>query len=216
MIQKIKLFRSLLQVVKLNNAQLNTQLIKHATLLKKKTKGTRVSNRGGFQSQSLSIENSPLLKKFINTIKTPLESYISSYQLADSYEATISAVWFNINSKHHYNTTHVHPGCQFTGSYYIQVAKNGGKLIVEHPLLSHQMEKFYKSKFTIYNQYTSNTYSHDSRTGDLVFFPAWLPHHVEANRSNKDRISISFNINVRTTQTFSSKISQPLGANYIK
>jgi len=216
MIQKITLFSSLLQVVKLNNTQLNTQLIKYGTLLKKKTKSERVSNRWGFQSPPLSIENSPLLKKFISTIKTPLEDYVSSYQLADSYEATISGVWFNINSKHHYNTTHVHPGCQFTGSYYIQAAKNCGTVVLEHPLWSKQMDVFYKSKFSIYNQYTSNIYTHECQVGDLLLFPAWLPHHVQTNKSDKDRISISFNINVRATESSSPQINRPLGANYIK
>jgi len=196
--QKITLFSSLLQTVSLSNRKLNTQLIKYAASLKKKTKGLSVSNRGGFQSQPLSIEDNPLLQKFIDTTKTALENYISSYQLVDSYEATISALWFNINSKQHYNVTHVHPGCQFTGSYYIQVAKNCGKLIIEHPLSSHLMDDFFGNKFTIHNQYTSNDYSHDPHAGDLIFFPAWIPHHVEANKSSKDRISMSFNINVRT------------------
>jgi uncharacterized protein (TIGR02466 family) len=198
MIQKITLFSSLLQIVRLANRQLNTQLIKYAASLEKKTKGLSISNRGGFQSQPLSIKDSPLLKKFISTAATALENYISSYQLIGSYEASISTLWFSINSKQHYNITHIHPGCQFTGSYYIQAARNCGKLIIEHPLLSHHMDPFYGNKFTIYNQYTSNVYSHDPEAGDLIFFPAWLPHHVEANRSNKDRISMSFNIHVRT------------------
>ena len=160
MIQKIPLFSSLLQIVSLSNRKLNTQLIKYAASLKKKTKGVNLyySNRGGFQSQPLSIEDNPLLQKFIGTTKTALEDYISSYQLADLYEARIAGLWFNINSKHHYNITHVHPGCQFTGSYYIQVPKNCGKLIIEHPFTPHQMDMFYGNKFTTYNEYTSNVY----------------------------------------------------------
>lgn len=199
-IQKISLFSSLLQIVSLNNRKLNTQLIKYASSLKKKTKKIYVSNRGGFQSQPLSIEDNPLLQKFIGTTKTAIENYISSYQLADSYEARIAGLWFNINSKHHYNITHVHPDCQFTGSYYIQVPKNCGKLILEHPCTPHQMDIFYGNNFTNYNEYTSNVYRHDPRVGDLILFPAWVPHHVEYNESSRDRISISFNIKIKTVK----------------
>tara|TARA_R100001086_G_C11818523_1_gene253528 strand:+ start:206 stop:823 length:618 start_codon:yes stop_codon:yes gene_type:complete len=199
MIKKITLFSSLLQTAKLDNTKLNTQLIKYATSLKKKTKSAHISNEGGFQSQPLSIKDTPLLKKFISNIKTAMENYISSYQLVDPYEARISALWFNINSKHHYNKTHIHPGCQFVGSYYIQTSKNCGRLVMENPVPSHQMDEFYGNKFTIYNQYTSNVFFHDPQAGELVLFPAWIPHYAEPNRSGKDRISISFNIDVQTT-----------------
>ena len=188
MIKKITLFSSLLQIAKLDNTQLNTQLIKYATSLKKKTKSAYISNEGGFQSQSLSIKDTPLLKKFISNIKTAMENYISSYQLVDPYEARISALWFNINSKNHYNKSHVHPSGQFTGSYYIQTSKNCGRLVMETPVPSHLMDEFYGNKFTNYNEYTSNVYFHEPQAGELVLFPAWIPHYADPNRSSKDRI----------------------------
>ena len=199
MIKNITLFSSLLQIAKLDNTQLNIQLIKYITSLKKKTKSVHISNQGGFQSKPLSIEDTPLLKKFISTTTTVIENYISSYQLVDSYEARISALWVNINSKNHYNKSHVHPGCQFVGSYYLQTSKNCGRLVVESPVPSHQMDEFYGNKFSVYNQYTSNVYFHEPQAGELVLFPAWIPHYAEPNKGSKDRMSISFNIHVRTT-----------------
>jgi len=198
MIKKVTLFSSLLQISKLDNPQLNTKLIKYAYSLKKKTKKTYLSNQGGFQSQNLSIENDPLLKEFMNAAKMPFENYISSYQLADSYEAKIKGLWFNINSKYHYNMAHVHPGSPFVSSYYIQTPKNCGRLALEHPVLAHKMDKFYMNKFTDYNEYTGSAYFHEPQAGDLVFLPAWLPHYVEHNKSDKDRISLSFNIDIQT------------------
>ena len=32
--------------------------------------------------------------------------------------------------------------------------------------------------------------------GDLLLFPAYLPHGVQENESDEDRIVISFNINI--------------------
>ena len=32
--------------------------------------------------------------------------------------------------------------------------------------------------------------------GDLLIFPSYLPHYVEPNKSDEDRIVISFNIDI--------------------
>ena len=32
--------------------------------------------------------------------------------------------------------------------------------------------------------------------GDLLIFPAYLPHSVEVNMSNEDRVIVSFNIDI--------------------
>ena len=34
------------------------------------------------------------------------------------------------------------------------------------------------------------------REGDLLLFPAYLPHKVNENKSDEDRIVISFNVNI--------------------
>jgi ectoine hydroxylase-related dioxygenase (phytanoyl-CoA dioxygenase family) len=43
--------------------------------------------------------------------------------------------------------------------------------------------------------------------GTLLIFPAWLPHSVDANRSESERISISFNI---MFSSFTESMSGPL------
>jgi ectoine hydroxylase-related dioxygenase (phytanoyl-CoA dioxygenase family) len=44
-------------------------------------------------------------------------------------------------------------------------------------------------------------------TGSLILFPAWLPHSVDANRSDRERISISFNL---MFATYAEALSPPL------
>jgi ectoine hydroxylase-related dioxygenase (phytanoyl-CoA dioxygenase family) len=34
----------------------------------------------------------------------------------------------------------------------------------------------------------------DVKTGSLIFFPSWLYHSVDDNRSEKERISVAFNV----------------------
>ena len=36
----------------------------------------------------------------------------------------------------------------------------------------------------------------EPKDGDLLVWPAWVPHFVEENKSNKQRINIATNINL--------------------
>ena len=45
------------------------------------------------------------------------------------------------------------------------------------------------------------------RDGTLLLFPSWLEHSVDANRSDEERISISFNL---MFSSFAQRLSKPL------
>ena len=47
------------------------------------------------------------------------------------------------------------------------------------------------------NTYNSSLLSYASRTNRAIFFPAWLPHWVQQNKSNNKRISIAWNMQVK-------------------
>ncbi len=53
-----------------------------------------------------------------------------------------------------------------------------------------------KAKKTKTNE-NSNLLSYISKQNRLIIFPSWLVHWVPINKSKKDRISISFNIQVK-------------------
>ena len=42
----------------------------------------------------------------------------------------------------------------------------------------------------------SNTASIEIKDGDLIIFPAYLPHSVEENKSDEDRVIVSFNLDI--------------------
>ncbi len=44
------------------------------------------------------------------------------------------------------------------------------------------------------------------KEGMLVVFPAWLPHSVDFNKSDRERISVSFNV---MFSSFGEKMSKP-------
>jgi uncharacterized protein (TIGR02466 family) len=97
-------------------------------------------------------------------------------------------LWANINYCGDINWPHIHVG-DIAGVYYIQVYKDSGNLILksvsynQHNKLAH---------------YLSQKHSHvvKPKNDMLVLFDANCWHLVSKSRSNKPRISVSFNLKI--------------------
>ena len=107
----------------------------------------------------------------------------------DSFE--ITGCWANIgavNAGHH---LHNHPNNYLSGVYYVQTQKGANTIKFEDPRSQNYIMLPHLKKFTPEN---SRSITLDVKDGMLLVFPAWLQHAVDVNRSDKERISISFNI----------------------
>jgi hypothetical protein len=95
--------------------------------------------------------------------------------------------WCNINEKYSRNVYHSHKSKIFSVVYYLQ-ATNTGRLILTNPA-------------NILNDCSDFApYTRDflflPKDGDLILWPAWIPHEVEPNMSDRQRINIVFDIDV--------------------
>ena len=190
----ISLFPSIIHVFDVNGfGIIQKELIDYSYDLKKKDPiGSKLSNAGGWQSNSFAIGNKgDLLHKFlINCIDgfPPIRESISLYITA----------WVNINKKGDYNIKHNHPSSDLSGVLWIKCPKKCGDIIFDNPsgfedfdtLESYTQE--FKNQTNFYN-----TYFFTPTEGRILVFPAHLNHHVEPNESNEDRISVSFNIQLK-------------------
>jgi len=91
-------------------------------------------------------------------------------------------MWFNFNYENCYNVQHTHPGCVLSGVLWIQIPE-------EQPIVFSCFDEFTRAT---YEKYTNESLV--AKEGQLLLFPAHLPHRVDINRSKNTRISISFNI----------------------
>jgi len=48
---------------------------------------------------------------------------------------------------------------------------------------------------------TSSVYTIPADSGTMLIFPSWAEHFVEPNNTNKDRISIAFNVTLLEDKT---------------
>ena len=95
--------------------------------------------------------------------------------------------WTNVNSPGSRNVLHSHSQSSFSCVYYIQATGTGDIRLLNPANLLGDLNR--KSPFTR-DFYFSPT------DADLILWPAWVPHEVEPNLSNKDRINIVFDITI--------------------
>ena len=138
-----------------------------------------------------------------NLISSILFSSINSYFvdkkiLKEGSQYCISNAWININSKGGSNVFHDHPESSLSGVFWINVPKDSGKIIFRNPnrFIESSTLRVYTDNLTK-SLNKNHLFYLEPREGYMVLFPSHIQHMVEENMSNKDRISISFNISIK-------------------
>ena len=144
------------------------------------------SNRNGWQSD-ITLWQNEIFKPLLEKSSMIVQSIISDLS-PNRPEFVIRAMWGNINPKGGYNFTHVHPSGWMSAVYYVDLPKGAPGIAFEDPRPARMMD--FQRSCLIADEY----YGHDPKTGQLVLFPSWLPHFVNPNTTDQNRISISFNV----------------------
>jgi len=136
----------------------------------------QVSNRGGYQSPSRPWQEFEF--------KDHISSMLSNFKEFKNFY--ITNWWLNVNGKGNGNNKHVHSGVDLSAVWYI--TDNEGLLVFEDPLVFSRLAITHK----IFGSTTLQQVK--AHAGDLLIFPADLPHQVEDHKLDTPRISVSFNI----------------------
>jgi uncharacterized protein (TIGR02466 family) len=95
--------------------------------------------------------------------------------------------WVNFNKKNQYQGTHLHSKSDVSGVYYFKADGDEGNIQFITPNVMVEMECFPAIQSEV---------SYTPKTGRLLMFPSWLKHRVHKNLTEKERISLSFNLKV--------------------
>tara|TARA_B100000131_G_scaffold117538_1_gene114351 strand:- start:216 stop:863 length:648 start_codon:yes stop_codon:yes gene_type:complete len=168
-----------------------------ANEIKKTYKNINKSGRNSYQSGDLKFKETPeVIQKLLGLITYCVNAI---YQQHWEDELIVLNTWLNINGLHSYNVRHTHPQALMAGVFYIKTTEKHPPLSVEEYDLNafnRQSMGFLKD---VYSQSEVVTTRHNfiPTVGDAYFFPAYVPHMVEENKTQEDRISISFNLVTR-------------------
>ena len=148
------------------------------------------SNRGGKQSLDTNVDSiiKDLIQKIVN----------ENIQKVCRYELGIQNYWINVNSRDNYNVLHCHPGATLAGVVYIQASEDSGDLMFYNsdPYATFLESELYGKDSDLAQQVQMYL---KPKTGKCFIFPAHLMHGVEPNRTQDDRVSVSFNLVVRSS-----------------
>lgn len=87
----------------------------------------------------------------------------------------IDNVWFQQYKKNEYHAWHTHAQCNFSNVYYLEN---------NHPT-------------EFYNLVTKFSLNVNVKEGDLLMFPAYIPHRSQPNNTDKRKTVIVFNSNIK-------------------
>ena len=141
------------------------------------------SNRGGWQSELVNPEDEnyrPLVDEIVLFVR---------YLNLNVKEIKVAQLWTNVNKRNDYNIIHQHGQYHLSGTYYVKVPKNSGRILFRDPRPGAIGNVFMNKKFD-----KGEFKSLNIMEGLLAIWPSYLDHLVEPSNTDEERISISFDI----------------------
>ena len=178
-----------------NYEELNINILKYVKSIQENDPiGTSKSNISGWHSKNFNL-NDKDVEKFFEAIKPNMNVAISDMGWDDNQnEIKVTSAWSIINKRSASNSRHIHSNNYLSAAYYVCAPKDCGDIIFYDPRDAKVIRK--PSKI-IANKLNSEVVNISPQAGLLVLFPSYLHHSVEENKSNNDRIVISFNIDIK-------------------
>ena len=116
----------------------------------------------------------------------------------------ITGCWANVLAAGAAHKVHSHPNNFLSGVYYLQVQPGADTVNFHDP---RSQTGIISPPVTALTAENTDQVVVSLRNGTLLLFPSYLQHSVDANTSDRERISISFNL---MFTSFTQNMSKPL------
>lgn len=159
------------------------------------------SNVGGWQKDLTRMQEFDFLKEYMSKIFSEYcfsthPNFFNREKVENFLSIHFPKVFCNINPPNAYHNAHMHYGGQFSSVIWLQADKNSGEIFINNPFPTNQVTSLYENNVSINSNINSNI-SHANvypRPNTGVIFNNNIIHSVSPNRSERDRISLSFHI----------------------
>jgi len=153
---------------------------------------------GGWHSHNnlhKSKEYAPLVKEIANVTETMSDElgYDRNRHLR------IGTMWSIVNPPGCVNRAHVHPGCNWSGVYYVHAPEKSGHISFHDPRTQEVMNQVQYAPGKKRPQNVWSKVNIKPVAGRMLIFPSWCYHSVDINQSelegrDAERVIISFNL----------------------
>ena len=143
-------------------------------------------------SDSSFTEN--LVKKY-NLISFEKELFVNIYKYLDVIYGSnfpkkfkIESSWFTNTEKNQYSLRHNHGSADISGVYYLKTNELDGDIYFYHPCPQYDLTRIY------HQDRVFQTVKYSPKIGKIILWPGWLDHKTTENKTENNRVSLSFNI----------------------
>ena len=154
------------------------------------TKETPRSNISGYQSPDTLHHVEELCPLFEYICQMGFKA-CSDFGFVDC-DVALTSAWLNVNdTRQCMNCEHTH-GDIFSGVFYLKAPEGSGKLSIVNESINRMWDGC--ALTSTKNQFSAEAVKIEPVEGDIILFPSYLPHSVQTNNHDEERISISFNV----------------------
>jgi len=189
--ERVNLFRSDFFVGRVGNQDQITDLSKQMLVSQESDTDVIANSNDRCWRSTVKYDNIDWLLDGVKMLTENAIDYYSSLDSTFKNHITKNHItidyWTNINKPASKNVLHSHVADSFAAVYYVQGTKTGPlKFINPANVLNdcNSVSPFVREVLV---------HPHD---GELILWPAWVPHEVEVNQSDRDRMNIAFTIQV--------------------
>ena len=103
----------------------------------------------------------------------------------------LSESWINVHPKGAWTAAHHHQNVTVACAAYLHVPEGSGRFMVKNPYSIYKLGE--PLDYNYYDMEMDWEYI-DVQTNDVLFFPGWLTHKTEVNKTDKNRYVMSLNV----------------------
>jgi len=155
----------------------NKSIIKYAE--KKENHKEKIGNKN--------ILKNKIFEKLNSIVKIKMQNYFENIY-NNKHSIKLHSAWTNVDNDEFISIPHVHTESFLSAVYY--PLSNDGKIVFLNPMLA-LLSKQLTNMVENYNEFNSEYFQIDIKTGYLIVFNSMLQHHIMY--SKQKRISVAYN-----------------------
>lgn len=137
----------------------------------------------------------PELAGLVAFIQRCAQNYAEQHNWdTQNFEPVINAMFANINFKNSFHAEHLHPYSHISGVFYAKTDPGSPGISFKDPRMGRWMMPPAADGTRAENTFHAKV---AAEAGKLLMFPSWLEHGVGQNLTDAERISMSFNFEMR-------------------
>ena len=145
-----------------------------------------------WQTKSANLHKQKEFKEFTELVISTSKEILDKLKY-DVEDIVITDMWANVLKSGENHPAHTHSNNFLSGVYYLH-SDQGASIMFRDPRPAADVITPRKKETNVTN---ASLLRYASKQNRAIFFPSWLQHWVEPNKSTNNRISIAWNIQVK-------------------